>query len=244
MCKDFTPNFGDKRPDCFITTTHRLTLRFSPGNFLPKTTWLSSSTDLTFLFPRFNIKLKGRHFYTIEVIEAESRVIEHDFQDSCHLKNDRIAGNGAYAQKGCTSRVMVASTLKVSFWPDGSISTGNCWWFFVSIKLHYGLLALKTSLKKSWVPVLNLLPIVRSQPQRQSKGVPLPEGGFVNTRHGTGKWWALKRRLHYTSRSTERTQWPTSLWFYTHRKEKTLSTILLLLRVYSLPWARLWRAVA
>jgi hypothetical protein len=32
-----------------------------------------------------------------------------------HLKNDRSAGNGAYARKRTTSRVKVASRLKVSF---------------------------------------------------------------------------------------------------------------------------------
>jgi hypothetical protein len=38
----------------------------------------------TFLFPRLKIKLKGLHFDTVEVIEAESQVVmntltEHDF---------------------------------------------------------------------------------------------------------------------------------------------------------------------
>jgi hypothetical protein len=32
-----------------------------------------------------------------------------------HLENGRSAGNDAYAQKGCISRVMVFSSLKVSF---------------------------------------------------------------------------------------------------------------------------------
>jgi hypothetical protein len=36
MYEDFALNFGDKRTGCCITTTHRLTLSFSPGNFLPK----------------------------------------------------------------------------------------------------------------------------------------------------------------------------------------------------------------
>jgi hypothetical protein len=65
------------------------------------------------------IKLKGRHFDTIEVIETESQAVlntltEHVFQDA--LKNGRSAGNGAYARKGTISRVMVASRLKVSFY--------------------------------------------------------------------------------------------------------------------------------
>jgi hypothetical protein len=39
------------------------------------------------LFPRLKIKLKGRHFDTIEVIEAESQAVlstltEHDFQNA------------------------------------------------------------------------------------------------------------------------------------------------------------------
>jgi hypothetical protein len=52
------------------------------------------------------------------VIKAESQAVlntltEHDFQDAL-LKNGRSAGNGAYAQKGTISRVMVASRPKVS----------------------------------------------------------------------------------------------------------------------------------
>jgi hypothetical protein len=63
-------------------------------------------------------KLKGRHFDTIGVIMAESQSVlniltEHDFQDA--FKNGRSAGNGAYSQKGTTSRVMMANMPKVSF---------------------------------------------------------------------------------------------------------------------------------
>jgi hypothetical protein len=36
MCEDFTPKFGEKRTGCCITTTHCLTLLFSPANFSPK----------------------------------------------------------------------------------------------------------------------------------------------------------------------------------------------------------------
>jgi hypothetical protein len=49
MQKEFAQNFGDKRTGCCITTTHILTLPFSPGNSWPKTTWLSSLTHPTFL---------------------------------------------------------------------------------------------------------------------------------------------------------------------------------------------------
>jgi hypothetical protein len=43
----------------------------------------------------------------------------------CILKNVRSAGDGVYARKGTSSRMMVASRSKVSFWPDGSTSPGN-----------------------------------------------------------------------------------------------------------------------
>jgi hypothetical protein len=64
------------------------------------------------------MKLKGRHFDTIEVIEAESQVVlntltEHDFQDA--FKKDRSYGNSACTQKRTISRVMMASMPKVSF---------------------------------------------------------------------------------------------------------------------------------
>jgi hypothetical protein len=36
MCEDFAPNFSYERTGCCITTTHRLTLPFSQGNFWPK----------------------------------------------------------------------------------------------------------------------------------------------------------------------------------------------------------------
>jgi hypothetical protein len=43
------------------------------------------------------MKLKGRHFETIQVIEAVLNTLtEHDFRDA--FKHDRSAGNGAYAQ--------------------------------------------------------------------------------------------------------------------------------------------------
>jgi hypothetical protein len=70
------------------------------------------------------IKLKGCHFDTTEVMEAESQAVlisltEHDFQDT--FKNGRRAGNGAYERKGTTSRVMVANRAKVSEIMDGSL---------------------------------------------------------------------------------------------------------------------------
>jgi hypothetical protein len=62
-------------------------------------------------------QLRYRHFNTTEEIEAELQVVntlaEHDFKEA--FKNDRSSGNGAYAQKGNISRVMVASRPEVSF---------------------------------------------------------------------------------------------------------------------------------
>jgi hypothetical protein len=70
------------------------------------------------LFLRLKIKLKGRHFDTIEGIEAESRSVlntltDRDFQDA--YKKWQSAGNGAYARKGTTSRVIVAVGPKLVF---------------------------------------------------------------------------------------------------------------------------------
>jgi hypothetical protein len=64
------------------------------------------------------IKLKGRCFDTIDVIKAESQAVlntltEHNLQDA--FKNDKSAGNCAYAQKGTTLKVMVVSRPNVSF---------------------------------------------------------------------------------------------------------------------------------
>jgi hypothetical protein len=68
------------------------------------------------------IKLKGHHFDRIVMFEAQSQALlntltEHDFQDAFR--------NGRNARKGTTSRVMVASMPKVTFWPDGNTSPRN-----------------------------------------------------------------------------------------------------------------------
>jgi hypothetical protein len=77
------------------------------------------------LFPPLKIRLKGRHFDTTEVIEAESQAVlntltEHDFQDVINILQKRLGT----VQKP-TSRMMVVSRPKASFYPDGSISLGN-----------------------------------------------------------------------------------------------------------------------
>jgi hypothetical protein len=67
-----------------ITTTNRLTLPFSPGIFAKSNMTVVPHTP-KFLFHRMKIKLKGRHFGTIQGIKAESQVMvntltEHVFQ--------------------------------------------------------------------------------------------------------------------------------------------------------------------
>jgi hypothetical protein len=97
---------------------HEDTLTFSPGNCLPHSPYSS-------LFPPLKLKLKGRHFDTVEVIEAKLQAVlntltEHDFQNA--FKNGRITGNSAYMR---TLTVMAASRPKVSFLLDVSTSPGN-----------------------------------------------------------------------------------------------------------------------
>jgi hypothetical protein len=70
-----------------MTTTHRLTLPLLPGNVSPKSLTVVPQPPYVSLFPRLKIKMKGRHFDTIEVIKEESRAVlntltEHDFQDA------------------------------------------------------------------------------------------------------------------------------------------------------------------
>jgi hypothetical protein len=59
---------------------------------------------------------------------AESQAVlnsltEHGFQDA--LKNGTSSGNSAYARKGTTLRVLVASRPEVSSSPDGNTSFKN-----------------------------------------------------------------------------------------------------------------------
>jgi hypothetical protein len=52
-------DFGDKGTGFFTTATHRLTLKFSPRNVWPKTTWLSTPTNRNFLcFPAILTQLR------------------------------------------------------------------------------------------------------------------------------------------------------------------------------------------
>jgi hypothetical protein len=65
-------------------------------------------TRPTSLFPRLKIKLKGLHFDTIEVIEAESQAVrdtEQDFQDACKNWHKRweacVREEGDYFEGHC-----------------------------------------------------------------------------------------------------------------------------------------------
>jgi hypothetical protein len=65
---------------------HRLTFLFFTRKFLAKNnTTVVPNPPYFFMFPRLKLKLKGRHFDTIEMIVTESRAMntltEHDFQD-------------------------------------------------------------------------------------------------------------------------------------------------------------------
>jgi hypothetical protein len=103
MCEDFVQNFDNKRTGCCIMIAHHFTLMTvvpHPPNFS--------------LFPRLKIKLKGRHFDIIEMIEAVLNTLtEHDFQDA--FKHGKSTGNGAYSWNGTTSMVTVVGRPKVSF---------------------------------------------------------------------------------------------------------------------------------
>jgi hypothetical protein len=97
MCEDSAPNFGDKRTGCCITTTQSHTSFFA-WEFLSKNNIIIVPHPPYFsLFLRLKVRLKCRHFDTIEVIEARSQtglntLTEHDFQDA--FKNDRSTGKG------------------------------------------------------------------------------------------------------------------------------------------------------
>jgi hypothetical protein len=102
MCEDFAPNFGDKRTVCCITTTYRLKFILSPGIFFTKNNMTTVHHTHIFFDPPLKIKLKGRHFDTIEVIETEPQSVlnifrEHELQDT--FKSGRSSGNVAYARK-------------------------------------------------------------------------------------------------------------------------------------------------
>jgi hypothetical protein len=67
MCEDFVSNFGDRRIGCCIR--QRNVSLFTKNNITVV------SPPYRCLFRRLKIQLKGSHFYTIEVMEAESQAV-------------------------------------------------------------------------------------------------------------------------------------------------------------------------
>jgi hypothetical protein len=112
--EDFAPNFGDKWPGCYITTTYHLKLPFTPGNsFYQKH---DSSPHL----PYFSLVSRCRHN---EVSEPDSQAVlntltEHDFRDE--FKKCQRRWKRCIHAEGIISRVMIAKTPRVSFWPNST----------------------------------------------------------------------------------------------------------------------------
>jgi hypothetical protein len=84
--------------------------RFQQGISLLKTKRTVVPDPPYVLFSRLKKKLKGRHFDAIEVMEPESQAVlnsltEHNFQGAFKMADS--------LRKGTTSRVRVASRLKV-----------------------------------------------------------------------------------------------------------------------------------
>jgi hypothetical protein len=88
MCEDFAPNFFHKRTGACTTTTHRLALPFSPGNFsYQRQHGCRPPPTLLFSTSRLKIKLRGRQLDSIQLINAELQAVlntltDHDFQDA------------------------------------------------------------------------------------------------------------------------------------------------------------------
>jgi hypothetical protein len=85
MCEEFTLKFGDK--ELAVVPQHTIS-HFSHHEIFDQNNMTVVTHPPYFsAFPQLKIKLKGRHFDTIEVIEAESQAVlniltEHDFQEA------------------------------------------------------------------------------------------------------------------------------------------------------------------
>jgi hypothetical protein len=119
MCKDYAPELWRQKNWMLHHSNAPSHTSFFTRECLTKNNVSVASHPSYFsLFPHLKTKLKGCHFFTSEVIEAESQAVlytfrEHNFQNT--FKNGRSTGNGAYTLKRNTSRVMVASTPKLVF---------------------------------------------------------------------------------------------------------------------------------
>jgi hypothetical protein len=97
MWEGFAPNFGDKQNWLLHQDNAPSHTSFFTRAF-PTKHDCCPPPPTPLLFPYLKTKLRGHHFDTIEVIEAEQNTTSR-----MHLKYDRSAGNSAYAQKGNTS---------------------------------------------------------------------------------------------------------------------------------------------
>jgi hypothetical protein len=85
------------------------------------------------------IKLQGRHLTQLNWSSRITGGAGHLHRTRLPgrvLKNDRSDGNGAYTWKGTTSKVMVASRSKTSFWQVGSISPSIDWPVFMRLDMN------------------------------------------------------------------------------------------------------------
>jgi hypothetical protein len=92
-------------------------LFFHYGIFLPKQYNCRPQPIPLLTVPQLKTKLKGCHFDTTGVTEAEllaalNTLTDHDFQDA--FRNGRSTGNGVYARKETISGVMVTSKPKAT----------------------------------------------------------------------------------------------------------------------------------
>jgi hypothetical protein len=88
MREDFASNFGDKKKLAVVSRQITFCTSFSTSNFFAEKQddCFPLTSSYFFVIPLSKIKLKYRHFDTIEVTEAESQAVlntltEHDFQD-------------------------------------------------------------------------------------------------------------------------------------------------------------------
>jgi hypothetical protein len=82
MREDFVPKFGDKRTGCCLKLSQ--TSFFTREFFTKYNMTVVPHAPYFSVFPQLKTKLKGCHFDTIELIEAESQALlntitEHDF---------------------------------------------------------------------------------------------------------------------------------------------------------------------
>jgi hypothetical protein len=89
-----------KKTDCCITITHHFTFPFCQGLSGQKKHECCSHPLYFSPFLRLKMKLKGGHFDTTEMIEAESQAVLNTLTETTsrmHLKTRRSSGNGAYS---------------------------------------------------------------------------------------------------------------------------------------------------